>query len=426
MNKEPENLLLAIELENIYSIRDTVRIDFRAANIKTKQAKMLTDNVFVWNKQKILKTIGLFGPNAAGKSNIVNAIRFFCMLVLECLQHNEGTTFNFRPFKFEGYDQKPSRFFIDFVCGGIEYEYQYTLTRDEIKTESLYFYSSTHRRSLIFERSGNTYHYGTKAPIMRPKDVEVNTTRKNLFLARASSMNRELFANLYKFFLRPFLLHLKDPREVFSEEYLAQNKQLLLEFLHLCDSDICDIAVRNATIQSPFKLAIDDQPVAQEPIRIRQILTFHKAHPEVAFNFETEESDGTRQLFMLIHRLIDVHNNGTALILDEFDRSAHIRMAEFVLNYIHASQSSQLLYSSHNVRLIDMKHLRKDQIIFVEKDENGATSAKPMVEFKEFRENMDAVKAYINGYFGAVPSIETSVPVLKQIVKNQKQNDSLA
>ena len=39
MDKNPENLLLAIELENIYSIRDTVRIDFRAANIKTKQAK---------------------------------------------------------------------------------------------------------------------------------------------------------------------------------------------------------------------------------------------------------------------------------------------------------------------------------------------------------------------------------------------------
>ena len=61
MDKKPENLLLAIEVENMYSIRDTVRIDFRAANIKTKQAKMLTDNIFVWNKQKILKTIVIPG-----------------------------------------------------------------------------------------------------------------------------------------------------------------------------------------------------------------------------------------------------------------------------------------------------------------------------------------------------------------------------
>ena len=101
-------------------------------------------------------------------------------------------------------------------------------------------------------------------------------------------------------------------------------------------------------------------------------------------------------------------------------------MAEFVLNYIHASESSQLLFSSHNVRLIDMKRFRKDQIIFVEKDDHGATSVKPMVDFKEFRENMDAVKAYINGYFGAVPCIETSVPVLKRIIKEQQQYDSLA
>ena len=53
MNKEPENLLLAIEVENAFSVRDTVRIDFRATNIKTNQAKMLSDNIFVWNKQKM-------------------------------------------------------------------------------------------------------------------------------------------------------------------------------------------------------------------------------------------------------------------------------------------------------------------------------------------------------------------------------------
>lgn len=426
MIMQPENLLLAIEVENMYSIRDKIRIDFRAANIKTNQAKMLSDNVFVWNKQKILKTVGLFGPNAAGKSNIIKAIRFCCQLILECLSHNEGTTFNFRPFKFEGYDQKPSRFFINFVCGGIEYEYEYTLTRDEIKSESLYFYPESHRKSLIYERTGSSYRYGTKATIVRPKDVEMNTTRKNLFLTRASSMNRDLCKKLFVFFWTTFLLHLRDPKETFTEEFLQQNKGLILQFLHLCDSDICDIAIRNTFMQNPFTLTIDDKVVAQEPVSFKQILTFHKANPDIAFNFDTEESDGTRQLFMLIHRLIDVHNNNKALILDEFDKSSHLRMAEFVLNYIHASNSSQLLYSSHNVRLIDMKHLRKDQIIFVEKDKSGATSIRPLNEFKEFRENMDAVKAYINGYFGAIPCVETSVDVLKTIIKNQKIYESLA
>lgn len=426
MNKEPENLLLAFELENIYSVRDTVRIDFRATNIKTNQAKMLSDNVFVWNKQKILKTIGLFGPNAAGKSNIIKAIRFFCQLILDCLAHNEGTTFNFRPFKFEGYDQKPSRFFINFVCGGVEYEYEYTLTRDEIKTESLYFYSLNHRRALIFEREGNSYHYGTKATILRPKDVEMNTSRKNLFLTRASSMNRELFRNLFSFFLSTFLLGLRDPKETFTEEYLKQNKHLILEFLRICDSDICDITVRNTILQNPITVTIDDQVLPPEPISLKQIITFHKANPDVAFNLDTEESDGTRQLFMLLHRLIDVHRNGKSLILDEFDKSAHIRMAEFVLNYIHASDSSQLLFSSHNVRLIEMKRFRKDQIVFVEKDGSGATSVKSLATFKDFRENMDAVKAYINGYFGAIPCIETSVPALKRIIKEQQLYDNLA
>ena len=94
-------MLLAIELENFFSIKNKIRLDFRAGNINTTQAKLLKDNLIEWNGQKILKTIGLFGPNASGKSSIIRAIKFCCMMVLESHQHNENTRFNFQPFKFK-------------------------------------------------------------------------------------------------------------------------------------------------------------------------------------------------------------------------------------------------------------------------------------------------------------------------------------
>ena len=60
-------MILKIELENFFSIKDRIRIDFRAANINTVLAKELSYNVMEWKGVPVLKSIGLFGPNASGK-----------------------------------------------------------------------------------------------------------------------------------------------------------------------------------------------------------------------------------------------------------------------------------------------------------------------------------------------------------------------
>ena len=106
-------MILRIELENFYSIKDTVCLDFRAANINSAKSRELSNNVFNWKGTKILKSIGLFGPNASGKSNIIAAINFCCRLILNSHLYVDGTQFGFEPFKFEGYDKRPSRFLIN-------------------------------------------------------------------------------------------------------------------------------------------------------------------------------------------------------------------------------------------------------------------------------------------------------------------------
>ena len=69
-------MLLKIELENFFSIKDRIFLDFIAAKSNCRQARDLSYNVIDWNGTKVLKTIGLFGPNASGKSNILKAINF--------------------------------------------------------------------------------------------------------------------------------------------------------------------------------------------------------------------------------------------------------------------------------------------------------------------------------------------------------------
>lgn len=410
-------MLLAIELENFFSIKNKIRLDFRAGNINTNQAKMLKDNLIEWNGQTILKTIGLFGPNASGKSSIIRAIKFCCMMILESHQHNENTRFNFQPFKFDGWQDKPSRFYIDFVCEGIEYEYEYTLTPTEILEESLYYYPNG-RKAKVFERKGTEYTFGTKV-LERPKDVALATSNKNLFLSRASSMNRELAKTIYRFFLNSFLLDLVSLNSTSIEYNFNKYKKVILKALEICDSDICDIKLRHKKVTQPVAVGHDDQGVSLELRSVDAIdfKTCHKIDPSIQFDMERDESDGTQRLFAILNRMLDVVSNNKSLMLDEFDRQLHTLLADFLIDLVHASPQSQLLFTSHNTNLIDMDRFRKDQIIFVNKKADGATEVYSLYDFRDFRDTMDAEKGYIQGRFDAIPYVTSSASTLRQLMK---------
>ena len=412
-------MLLKIELENFFSIKNRICLDFIAAKTNTSQARNLSYNVIDWNGAKVLKTIGLFGPNASGKSNILKAINFCCRMILESHQHNEGAVFNFMPFKFDGYDKKPSEFLIDFVCAGVEYEYSFALTRTEVIRESLYYYPYG-KRAKVFTRDENAeevYSF-TSGVILKPKDVALNTSRKNLFLSRASSMNREMAQELYRYFLNTFLLGLVDLNSLSVEENFNAYKKIILKALAICDTDICDIKVRHEQVPAPVMPTPGTPELNFRLVDILRFQTIHKKSPDVVFDLDVEESSGTKKLFQILLRLLDVVRNKKSLMMDEFDMGLHTRLADFILDLIHASESSQLLFTSHNTNLIDMKRLRKDQIVFVNKLEDGSTEAYSLYDYKDFRENMDAEKGYIQGRFDAVPFVDSTVMNLKQLMED--------
>lgn len=412
-------MLLRIELENFFSIKNRICLDFIAAKSNSAQARDLAYNVIDWNGTKVLKSIGLFGPNASGKSNILKAITFCCGMILESHLHNEGVIFNFMPFKFDGYDKKPSEFLIDFVCGGIEYEYSFALTRNEVIRESLYYYPKGKRAKIFTRDEGSDKVYTfTAGIILKPNDVAVNTSRKNLFLSRASSMNRDLAQRLYRYFLKTFLLGMVDLNNVSAvEENFNAYKKVILKALAICDTDITDIRVRHEQIPAPLMPSAGNPDLNFRMVDSLRFQTIHKRSPEVVFDLDVEESNGTRKLFQILLRLLDVVRNKKSLIMDEFDVGLHTRLADFILDLIHASESSQLLFTSHNTNLIDMKRLRKDQIVFVNKQEDGSTEVYSLYDYKDFRENMDAEKGYIQGRFDAVPFIDSTVMNLKSLME---------
>ena len=415
-------MILEIRLENFFSIKDEILLDFRAAKINTEGAKALPENIIDYNGQKVLKSIGLFGANASGKSNILKALKFCSQVILDSHQYNEGTVFGFTPFRFDGFINKPSAFSIDFFHDGIEYEYSFTLTTTEILKESLYHYPNG-RRAKVFIRDetvgtdkSKIYSFADGV-ISRPMDVATNTSKKTLFLSRASQMDRELGKIIYKYFLNDFIIGFAplDFRTLglnITKKLFAQNKDLILHALSICDSDISDVSF----IQEK-KIAAHTGHSLQNGIETAFTFnTFHKAAPDISFDLLSEESSGTTQLFSMLFFLLDAVKNGKTFVLDEFDLSLHTKLAEFVIDLFHVGSSAQFLFTTHNTNLIDVKRFRRDQILFTNKKNDSSTELYSLFDHKDFRENMDAQKGYLQGRFDAIPIVDNSSASIKKLI----------
>lgn len=379
-------MVLEIRLSNMFSFRDEVTLDLQAAKIQTKKARELEGNLFSVDGEQMLKSVALFGANASGKSNVIKAIRACVNMVRSSHNYNVDTKFAISPFKFEDYANKPSSFYICFLLNGVEYEYSFSFMHDEIITETLYYYPNG-RKSLVFRRdeSRGTEKkdiYEFKTVIKRPFDVADNTSKKTLYISRASQMDREIAQKIFLFFCNDIVLDYQVANIDSLDNLFKERKEQMLEVLRTADSDIIDFKIQN-----------------------NAITTFHRTNPSVAFDFETEESEGTKTLFRMMVRMIGIIHEGKMLLVDEIDNSLHTQLVEFVIGMFNHSDHAQLIYTTHNTHLLNTDFQRRDQVNFVNKREDGSSDLYSLFDFKDFRDTLDMEKAYLQGRFDAIPTI---------------------
>ena len=392
-------------------------LDMQAANIQSKKAKGLKSNTCECGGVKVLKTVAIYGANASGKSSIIKAIRACVSMIYNSHNHNENTVFPFVPFKFGGMD-KPSTFFIRFLMEGIEYEYSFTLTQTEIIKESLYYYPNG-RRSMVFTRDEGKGPekrdiYEFKSVIRRPMDVVANTSQKTLFISRASQMDREIAQKVFRYFNEQFILNFFNYNPIALKKMLEDNHDQLLQVLHIADSDIVNISSRHEL--RPYTTAVFDPQnnnniLSVDDIQKPQLIitTYHRSNPDVAFDFNTEESDGTQRLFFMMLTILDIVKNNKILLVDEIEASLHTKLVEYIISLFNNSNCAQLIYTTHNTYLLNDNKIRKDQVYFTNKRADGSTDLYSLFDYKDFRDGMDIEKAYLQGRFDAIPYIDESV-----------------
>lgn len=417
-------MVLEIRLSNFFSIKDEVILDLRAGNINTQKSKNLANNVFPFGDIDVLKTIAIYGANASGKSNIINAIRFCNAMVFESHRHNQDAVYNFMPFKFKGCPKKPSSYFIRFVIDTIEYAYSFSLNRIQILEEQLYYYPKG-RKTKVFVRNEQNgtdkkdkYSFGTSV-IKRPMDVAQSTSDKTLFISRASQMDRDIPKRVFNFFSRTFILNYQRYSTQNAHEMMGKYKTPLLKALQLADSDIVDFkqTLRSEEGKNLKANMLTEEAVFEDAVVDNlEIKTYHKNAPNIQFDFNTEESLGTKKLFFIMLTILDVVKNNKILLIDEIEDSLHTSIIEYIIEIFNASEGAQLLFTTHNTNLLNLNKMRKDQLYFANKQEDGSTDLYSLFDYKDFRDTMDVEKAYLQGRFDAIPFINDSMESLKELI----------
>ena len=172
----------------------------------------------------------------------------------------------------------------------------------------------------------------------------------------------------------------------FGEEYNEKEKDNLLRFLSAIDIGIKDIEVKKS------KNMID-------------VYSFHRGCDGTLYRAPFEiESDGTRKAIAVYALIRIALTKNRGLILDELNMQLHPLLLKYIIDLIYTGSScGQLIYTTHDTSLLDKKYMRRDQIWFVNKDEDGASSLVSLAEYK-IRNDSSFEKAYLGGAFGGIPN----------------------
>ena len=132
----------------------------------------------------------------------------------------------------------------------------------------------------------------------------------------------------------------------------------------------------------------------------------------VSFEF-FEESDGTQKLMHLTPMLQNALHSEQVYVLDELDCNLHSLLSiAFLKVFLHGimknGAKSQFIFTTHDTNLLDTDLLRRDEVVFVEKDKFGCSHITSLAEYK-LSDGLRIGNGYLYGRFGAIPCLKSMI-----------------
>ena len=416
-------MLIEFSVTNYRSFLPTQSLTL-TANTSTELQEENTFLSPVSNLPRLLRSAVVYGPNAAGKSNLVQAIAFMKRSVLFSAKGSqEGEKINVRPFIFNRQGSRnSSEFEVLFIQDGIRYQYGFAANSERVTGEWLFAYPESRaqkwfERSYDSENQKDNWYFGPK--FTGSRKVWQGATRSNaLFLSTAIQLNNEQLKPVFDWF--DHKLRVIGQRESIDVGFSAieceekEKKKKILKFMNAADLSITDISLEkkefsmeNLPSDMPQELKEEISRELEGKTRTRVFLMHPSSdnNEDVALDFN-EESAGTRKLFELAGPWLDVLDKGLVFFVDELNTNLHPLIVRFLLSLLHNPETNrhnaQLIFATHDTTILDQTHLRRDQVWFVEKDKENATRLYPLSDYKP-RKGEALQKGYLHGRYGALP-----------------------
>ena len=395
-------MLLRFGVSNHLSIRDFQELSFSASSLKDPDAGLIA--CAATPVGSVVPAAVIYGANASGKSNFVDALETMRAMVLHSQTRGkpDGGVPR-RPFALDpACADSPSRFDIDFVLDGERYHYGFEATDSAFESEWLYVFPKSYRR-VLFERGSGDFHFGRW--LKGRNNVISGLTRENsLYLSAAAQNGHEQLSKVYRYFRS-----IHGDRNMATPEFAASERLKLsgndpdhpaLGFLRKMDGGMSGWRRRDIEFS-------EEEKTLKEDMSSTIFELAHKGRNGNPIHFLPDrESAGTRRLSILLGPIFRALDDGAPIVIDELDASLHTRASEAVLRLFSSPEANpkgaQIVATTHDTNLMNSPILRRDQIWFAEKDDGGATRIYPLTDIRT-RKGDNIERGYLQDRYGATP-----------------------
>ena len=394
-------MLIQFRVENHRSLRDEQTFSFVGTSDKSGAHVLRAEGL----DEAVVPVVAIYGANASGKSNVLEALAFFRRAVVDSQRRWEVEGTPHEPFLLSGKSKEPSLYEVDIAVHGVRFRYGFQLSASRIEEEWLFAWPHG-RKALWFERDGDRFEFGKT--LHGENEVIRSLTRPNsLFLSAAAQSNHAALMPLVRHFAawqvapsgRGSMLGLPHDTTRLIRVVDALNesteRESILRLLQAADTGI---------------VGLSTAPGA-DGVRYSSIWFRHRAtEQDYGWLPLFVESAGTIALLELAPSILDALRDGGLLCIDELEASLHPALALGVVRLFndseHNPKGAQLVFTTHDTNMLGSvvgePVLRRDQVWFTEKDEAGATHLYPLTDFHPRKEE-NLERGYLQGRYGAIP-----------------------
>ncbi len=388
----------------------------------------------------VLPVAAIYGGNASGKTNLFKALSFAKGLVVKGTQPYSSIAVDHFKLGTSSKSDQPSQFNFELLIEESIYVFSFSVTHKAILEEKLVLISSSKEKTLYHRISGEPNFDRSLADNQALLFAFKGTRDNQLFLTNSVSQKIDTFKPVYDWFKDTLELIAPDSRFESFDQFLDEGHPLyatMNKMLPQLDTGIShlggeEIPFESLPLPEPLKKKLKEEleegstvKLMAEPFNERfivsrkngeliskKLVTFHLNSDGTKTKFDMrQESDGSQRVIDLLPAFLEVSANQAkkVYVIDEVDRSLHAllirRLLESYLTECSTESRSQLLFTTHNVLLMDQDLLRRDEMWITERNVQGISSLLSFSEYKDVRYDKNIRKSYLQGRLGGIPRI---------------------